>query len=427
MSQQSDFAPNPVKPKLSICLITYNRARFLESLLQRLTSQGVAGVSHEILLCDNCSTDDTQVIAEAFAERFPQIRYVRQRENVGALNNLLTAYRLAAGTYAIYLADDDLLVPEALAETIGFLDSHPDVVVCHAPWELWDDVANQAHGQFYHVAEQRVFDREKSLDLVDYIVGHHIFPEISVYRTSALHRMYVAPSIGFSAFVYLAVSLNFGQVAFLPRPFYRSVTRHSTGLARQQTGNTQVTTELDSYRAGLEVLFSAAFRFQGLPGVPASKRETVQKMIQAFIGVRMSVALRFFKMERKFVAAMQTLSRLQACGGLTDDQINAERKSLIAPMLTQTVLELCSGVASISELVLCDLGEAPSAVDMFQALKPGFPVRIQTEAALLESGMPATAMVMTASAEQRDRLIAGGFPSGLVVSEQELLRVLAVY
>jgi len=417
----------PVRPVLSICLITYNRVQFLESLLQRLVATGIAGLSYEIVLCDNCSTDETMVVANRWAEQHPQIRYFRQQRNVGALNNLLTAYRLATGTYAIYLADDDLLIAEAVAEAVRYLDQHPDVVVAHAPWEMWDDVAKQSQGLFYRVEQTRVFTRGDALALANFVIEQHIFPEICIYRTAALHKMYVAPSVGFWAFVYLAVCLNFGQVAFLKRPFYRSVTRHSVGLDREQMGVVDVLSKLDSYRVGLEVLVNAAYRFQGLPGVPAAKIEIVQRMIRNFIAVRVQVAIRFLRQARNFTAVAQYLSRLQVAGAITEEQLALERQQLAGPMLGQTVVELCTGISMLSEIVLCEVEGAQSSIDLLQALKPELKVRVASIDSLLADGLPGSALVLTSYAAQREQLIDAGYPSGLIVSEQELLSVFGVY
>lgn len=416
-----------VRPALSICLITYNRVQFLESLLERLLATGMADLNYEIVLCDNCSTDTTMAVATRWAEQHPQIRYFRQDHNVGALNNLLTAYRLATGTYAIYLADDDLLIPEAVVETVRYLEQHPEVVVAHAPWEMWDDVAKQSQGLFYRVEETRLFTRGEALELANFVLERHIFPEICIYRTAALHKMYVAPSAGFWAFVYLAVCLNFGQVVFLSRPFYRSVTRHSVGLARVQMGAEDVLSKLDSYRAGLEVLINAAFRFKGLPGVPASQIETVQRMIRNFIAVRVQVAIRFLKQGRNFTAAAQYLSRLQVAGAITEEQLAAERQQLAGPMLGQSIVELYCGISMLSELVLCDVEGAQSSVDLLRVLKPDLPVRLASLESMLAGELPGSALVLTSYAAQRERLIEAGYPSGLVVSEQELLSVFGVY
>lgn len=420
-------ASGAITPALSICLITYNRVNFLESLLPRLIASGISDLSYEIVLCDNCSTDSTQSVAEEWARKHPHIRYFRQEQNVGALNNLLSAYRLARGTYSVYLADDDLLIPEAVAEVVGYLNQHPSVVVAHAPWEMWDDVAHQSLGLFYKISSDRTFDRSQALELVSLIVDQHIFPEICIYRTSTLHRMLVPPSAGFWAFVYLAVCLNFGQVAFLKRPFYRSVTRHSVGQERVQLGAVEVVRELDTYRAGLEVLISSAFRFQGLPGVPVHKIADVQKTITNFMAVRVQVAIRFLKQARKFTAAAQYLTRLQVAGAINEDKLDPQRKELAGLMLGQTIVDLCTGISILSEVVLCDVESAPSLVSLLRLLKPELPIRVVSMEYLLAGDLPKAALLVTSYAEQREQVVAAGFPSGLAISEQELLSVFGVY
>lgn len=192
-------------------------------------------------------------------------------------------------------------------------------------------------------------------------------------------------------------------------------------------GYSQVVSEIDGYRAGLEVLMNAAFRFQGLPGVPANKRDVVQQLIQSFIGVRLKVAVRFLKKGRNFTAAAQYLSRIQVCGGMSEQEVAAERKEIVGPMLGQSVVELCTGISMIREVVLCDVEGAQSSVALLRAFKPDLPVRVTTADALIGDGLPTQALVLTSYASQRDRLIGAGQPSGLVVSEQELLSVFGVY
>lgn len=89
------------QPKLSICLITYNRAQFLEQVLQDLLMPRFFDFTFEIVLCDNHSTDNTPEVVKKWMERHPQIRYFRQKKNVGPLNNLLHAYRSAKGEFAM--------------------------------------------------------------------------------------------------------------------------------------------------------------------------------------------------------------------------------------------------------------------------------------------------------------------------------------
>jgi len=81
----------------------------------------------------------------------------------------------------------------------------------------------------------------------------------------------------------------------------------------------------------------------------------------------------------------------------------------------------------LSELVLCDVEGAQSSVDLLRVLKPDLPVRLASLESMLAGELPGSALVLTSYAAQRERLIEAGYPSGLVVSEQELLSVFGVY
>lgn len=60
---------------LSVILCTYNRRDVLRSALESLTAQKTDGISYEILIIDNNSTDGTRETAQEFVERDPHFRY----------------------------------------------------------------------------------------------------------------------------------------------------------------------------------------------------------------------------------------------------------------------------------------------------------------------------------------------------------------
>src|SRR4030088_2517193 len=92
-----------VDPKLSICIPTYNRSRYLGSALSDLFRQQAFDFDFEVLISDNNSADDTQLLVSKFARQHRQIRYVRQSRNVVIEDNVVTALRLARGQYVVYL------------------------------------------------------------------------------------------------------------------------------------------------------------------------------------------------------------------------------------------------------------------------------------------------------------------------------------
>jgi glycosyltransferase involved in cell wall biosynthesis len=105
-------------PLLSICIPTYNRSGYLKRALESLRIQLADSPSLqelvEVVVSDNCSTDDTGIAAESFRQHFKHFNYVRNEKNVGFDLNILNVVKSASGTYCWYLGDDDVIVNGAL-------------------------------------------------------------------------------------------------------------------------------------------------------------------------------------------------------------------------------------------------------------------------------------------------------------------------
>jgi len=115
-----------VRPLLSLCIPTYNRAPLLEPMLQSLCRQCAAfGDQVEIVVSDNASTDATRAAVDAASSVAP-IRYFRNDENVGSRNFLLAVAR-ASGEYAWVLGDDDLVLEGGLRTVLEALRAHHDI------------------------------------------------------------------------------------------------------------------------------------------------------------------------------------------------------------------------------------------------------------------------------------------------------------
>jgi glycosyltransferase involved in cell wall biosynthesis len=117
-----------MKPLLSICIPTYNRAPLLELALQSLGPQ-VAQMNGdvELIVSDNCSTDRTaDVVAQA--QRYAPVRYHRNDENIGVASNIiLLTNELATGDFCWIIGDDDMVVQGKLAKVIGIIKRNRDL------------------------------------------------------------------------------------------------------------------------------------------------------------------------------------------------------------------------------------------------------------------------------------------------------------
>jgi len=112
---------------VSIIIPVFNQLEFTEQCLQRIWRNTAGGVSYEVIVVDNGSTDRT---AEWFADhgRFRNpVKYQRQATNVGfaRANNL--GARLSEATRLLFLNNDTLVQPGWLSEMVAVGRADPSV------------------------------------------------------------------------------------------------------------------------------------------------------------------------------------------------------------------------------------------------------------------------------------------------------------
>jgi glycosyltransferase involved in cell wall biosynthesis len=110
---------------LSFAVTTWNRARYLEQLLEALATQ-IADLHYdiEVLISDNGSTDSTPEVVRRYQQRFDFIRYYRNPENLGPVKNVTLAVQRADAEYVWLFCDDDLPVPGAVSQVYSRLSEY---------------------------------------------------------------------------------------------------------------------------------------------------------------------------------------------------------------------------------------------------------------------------------------------------------------
>lgn len=272
---------------LSICIPTFNRCRYLENLLSEVSASiSKLGFNYEILIGDNCSSDETYSICERFCSDL-NLKYIRRDSNIGASANLKDLYHRASGEYLMYLADDDLPIFEEISDAICFLARHPEIGCFYAPWMLYDRV-NQNELRSFDLSQSQMIEKQDFPTLLGFLIDNHIFPEIFIIRRELIYKSYLADvDEAFWAFVFIATVLQESAVFFSPRPFYKFVTRYFENETRVNAGNEEAKRRWDVYRGGLEFILA---RFSSF--LPTEQLERWSVLIDQFATERMSIALR---------------------------------------------------------------------------------------------------------------------------------------
>ncbi len=120
---------NKEQPILTIAVPTYNGSKTIKSMLNVLLPQITEKV--EILVSDNCSTDDTLQIIYEYKEKYPFIRIIENSENIGADGNFLQCMREATGKFTMLISDDDIIVEGAIKKILLFLEKYPTISLAY--------------------------------------------------------------------------------------------------------------------------------------------------------------------------------------------------------------------------------------------------------------------------------------------------------
>ena len=108
-----------MKGLVSIIMPTYNCAPFIEAAVQSVLAQTYP--SWELLIVDDCSTDNTKEILAPYLAQHPNIHYSCLAKNSGPAAARSQALKQAQGDYIAFLDSDDLWAPDKLSRQLAFM------------------------------------------------------------------------------------------------------------------------------------------------------------------------------------------------------------------------------------------------------------------------------------------------------------------
>ena len=118
------------KPRLSICIATYNRAEYIGETLKSIIPQLTDEV--EIVIVDGASTDNTSTVVKSYVEACKQIRHIRLPSKGGVDQDYCKAVEQAKGEMCWLFPDDDLLKPDAIKTVLNEAQNNYSLIVVNA-------------------------------------------------------------------------------------------------------------------------------------------------------------------------------------------------------------------------------------------------------------------------------------------------------
>jgi glycosyltransferase involved in cell wall biosynthesis len=128
---------NKQLPLVTIGIPTYNGGARIHRSLESIRNQNYPNL--EIIISDNCSTDNTQQVVENFLKQNSDIKYFRQPKNIGQIPNYHFLKETASGKYFMWVADDDMVEPGLLLRAVAFMEEHDDYSLVAGKIQYWKD------------------------------------------------------------------------------------------------------------------------------------------------------------------------------------------------------------------------------------------------------------------------------------------------
>jgi GT2 family glycosyltransferase len=113
----------PDMPDVSVVFVSWNTRELLQASIASV-AQNSCGLSIEVIVVDNASTDGT---VEALRAGNPNVRLISNRENRGFAPANNQGLKIAKGRFIFFLNPDTLVVDDCLQQMARYLDQHPEV------------------------------------------------------------------------------------------------------------------------------------------------------------------------------------------------------------------------------------------------------------------------------------------------------------
>lgn len=127
---------------LSVMVETYNQEEYITQTIESILKQDYS-FPYEIIIGDDCSTDNTGKILDEYAEKYPQIKVIHNEKNLGAMGNFYTVLSQTKGKYIMDCGGDDYWLPGKVKAQIKFMQKHQNIGLCYGKVKCFKQNINE--------------------------------------------------------------------------------------------------------------------------------------------------------------------------------------------------------------------------------------------------------------------------------------------
>ena len=169
-----------IAPLMSFIVLSYNYRDYIGTTIRSILGQTVQ--DFEVVVVDDCSTDDSRAVVEAFCD--PRIRLLANDRNLGGAGSYNVAVQAARGEWLVNLDADDWIAPQKCAVQVAATVADPAIDIIGS-WVTVVDADGAPHAEA-PIIENHV-NQAHALNLVDTWIGKNPLCRSSTMMRRAAH------------------------------------------------------------------------------------------------------------------------------------------------------------------------------------------------------------------------------------------------
>jgi glycosyltransferase involved in cell wall biosynthesis len=243
------------KPLISIALCTYNGEKFLSEQLDSLVQQDYPNL--EIIITDDCSSDQTPLILQDFSSRYPFITVYYNEENLGYIKNFEKALRLCKGEFVALSDQDDIW---SLNKISAMVDQIGENMLIYHDSEFIDDSGKSMNKKMSDIINMYSGNNFRPFLLFNCVSGH-----ACLFKQELLNSCLPFPKGVFHDRWLAFTATNLGSIAYLDLPLvkYRQHENSDTNILKikrvKKTNNIEGRQRIIQTFAEIEILLTFKF------------------------------------------------------------------------------------------------------------------------------------------------------------------------
>jgi glycosyltransferase involved in cell wall biosynthesis len=139
--------------KVSILIANYNNGKYFEACWNSLIHQSYT--NFEIIMVDDCSTDDSVAIIEKITARDERVKFFKNDSNKGCGYTKRRCAELAQGEFLCFVDPDDYLAQSALSVVVNRIQQEPAVALVYSNFQRINEQGEQVGKRTFRAIENK--------------------------------------------------------------------------------------------------------------------------------------------------------------------------------------------------------------------------------------------------------------------------------